>query len=94
MEIKHIRKRDGSVQPFELDKIESAVLKALYETEEGEAADAAKVSELVHKKTIAMCVQAATASPEDILILLKYTLYIETPEKSCAKEIFSKKEQA
>jgi len=66
MEIKHIRKRDGSVQPFELDKIESAVLKALYETEEGEAADAAKVSELVHKKTIAMCVQAATASPEDV----------------------------
>ena len=65
MEIKQIRKRDGSVQPFDLYKIESAVLKALYETEEGEVADAAKVSELVHQKTIAMCVQAATDPPED-----------------------------
>jgi len=65
MEIKHIRKRDGSVQAFSLDKIESAVLKALYETEEGGVPDAAKVSELVSKKTIAMCVQAATAEPDD-----------------------------
>ncbi len=65
MEIKHIRKRDGSVQPFDLNKIKNAVLKALYETEEGELEDAEKVSELAHKKTVAMCIQAATASPED-----------------------------
>ena len=65
MEITQIRKRDGSVQPFNIDKIESAILKALYEIGEGEVADAKKVADLVHQKTIAMCVQAATASPED-----------------------------
>lgn len=65
MEIKSIRKRDGSVQEFNIDKIEGAILKALYETKEGEAADAKRVAELVHQKTIAMCVQAATASPDD-----------------------------
>lgn len=65
MEIKNIRKRDGSVQEFNLDKIESAILKALYETKEGEAADAKKVAELVHQKTVSMCVQAATAAPDD-----------------------------
>jgi ribonucleoside-diphosphate reductase beta chain len=67
MEIKNIRKRDGSVQEFNIDKIESAILKALYETKEGEVADARKVAELVHQKTISMCVQAATAAPEDPL---------------------------
>ncbi len=65
MEIKYIRKRDGSVKEFEIDKVESAILKALYETGEGEVVDSKKVAELVHQKTIAMCVQAATANPED-----------------------------
>jgi ribonucleoside-diphosphate reductase beta chain len=65
MEIKSIRKRDGSVQVFDIDKVESAILKALYETKEGEVSDAKKVAALVHQKTIAMCVQAATAKPED-----------------------------
>lgn len=65
MEIKHIRKRDGSVQPFDIGKIESAIVKALYEIGEGEVTDAKRVADLVHKKTIAMCVQAATASPDD-----------------------------
>lgn len=65
MEIKNIRKRDGSVQEFNIDKIQSAILKALHETKEGEVADAKKVADLVHQKTISMCVQAATASPED-----------------------------
>ncbi|MCB9810633.1 MAG: ribonucleotide-diphosphate reductase subunit beta [Candidatus Nomurabacteria bacterium] len=64
MEIKQIRKRDGSVQSFDIAKVESAILKALFETEEGEVVDAKKVAELVHKKTIDMCVQAATADPE------------------------------
>lgn len=65
MEIKNIRKRDGTVQEFNIKKIESAILKALGETNEGQEADAAKVAELVLQKTIAMCVQAAAASPED-----------------------------
>jgi hypothetical protein len=46
---------------FDIDKIESAILKALYEIGEGEVADAKRVADLVHQKTIAMCVQAATA---------------------------------
>lgn len=65
MEIINIRKRDGSMQPFTIDKIESAVLKALYETGEGEVADAKKVADLVLQKTIAMCVRAAAALPDD-----------------------------
>lgn len=65
MEIKQIRKRDGSIQPFAIDKVESAVLKALYETQEGDVADAKKVAELTHEKTVAMCVRAAAARPED-----------------------------
>lgn len=65
MEIKNIRKRDGSVQVFTIEKIESAVLKALYETQEGDVADAKKVADLTLQKTITMCVRAAAALPED-----------------------------
>ncbi len=64
MEIKNIRKRDGSVQPFAVEKIESAVLKALYETQEGGVTDAKKVADLTLQKTIAMCVRAAAALPD------------------------------
>jgi ribonucleoside-diphosphate reductase beta chain len=65
MEIKSIRKRDGSVQEFNIDKIQNAILKALSETKEGGPEDAKKVAELVHQKTISMCVQAATAESND-----------------------------
>lgn len=65
MEIKQIRKRDGSIQPFTIEKIQSAVLKALFETQEGDVADAKKVSDLIMQKTVAMCVRAAAALPED-----------------------------
>lgn len=61
MEIKHIRKRDGSVQPFDLAKITSAIEKALQETNAGDRADAEAVAKRVHEKTVAMCVQAGTA---------------------------------
>jgi len=65
MEIKHIKKRDGSIQPFDIDKIEGAICKALFESNAGEAADAAKVAALVHKKVISMCVQSGTAEVGD-----------------------------
>lgn len=64
MEIKNIRKRDGSIQPFTVEKIQSALLKALCETQEGGAEDAKKVTDLVIQKTIAMCQHAATAGPD------------------------------
>jgi len=67
MKIEHIRKRDGSTQPFTLEKIISAVEKAFLETDEGSPADAKRVAEKVHEKTIAMCVQANTADEEDPL---------------------------
>lgn len=67
MKIEQIKKRDGSVQPFDLSKIAHAVLKAFEETGEGAAADADKVAALVHEKTVAMCVQAATADSDDPL---------------------------
>lgn len=65
MEIQNIRKRDGSVQSFDISKITSAVAKALAETGEGNRKDAEAVAELAHQKVVAMCVRAGTASPED-----------------------------
>jgi ribonucleoside-diphosphate reductase beta chain len=65
MEIQSIRKRDGSVQSFDFAKIVSAVAKALAETGEGDRSAAEAVAELAHKKVVAMCVQAGTASSED-----------------------------
>ncbi|MCA9360158.1 ribonucleotide-diphosphate reductase subunit beta [Candidatus Nomurabacteria bacterium] len=65
MEIQNIRKRDGSIQSFDISKITSAVAKALSETGEGNRKDAEAVAELAHQKVVAMCVQAGTAAPED-----------------------------
>lgn len=65
MEIKNIRKRDGSVQSFDISKIESAIAKALAETGEGGRDSAADVAKLAHQKVVAMCVQAGTAAPDD-----------------------------
>ena len=64
MEITKIRKRDGSVQSFTLDKIIHAVTKALHETNEGGRDDAERVAETVHQKVVAMCVAAQTAEPD------------------------------
>lgn len=65
MEIKHIKKRDGSLQDFNIKKIEQAILKALQETGTGGSKDAALVAELAHTKVVAMCTEASTASPDD-----------------------------
>ncbi len=65
MEITQIRKRDGSVVDFKVNKIEAAVLKAFNETSEGGAPEAAKVASLVHEKILAMCVAAGSAEPGD-----------------------------
>lgn len=65
MEIENIRKRDGSIQPFDLSKITSAIARALAETGEGDRTAAEDVAELAHQKVVAMCVQAGTAAPED-----------------------------
>jgi ribonucleoside-diphosphate reductase beta chain len=64
MNIEHIRKRDGSLQEFSLDKIVSAVTKAFKETGEGSPDEAARIAERVHEKTVAMCVQANTAEAD------------------------------
>lgn len=63
MEITKIRKRDGSVQSFTLDKITHAVTKALQETKEGGRDEAERVAETVHQKVVAMCMAAQTAEP-------------------------------
>ncbi len=65
MEIKQIKKRDGSIKPFDIVKIEHAILMALTETNAGGAEDAHKVATLVHQKVISMCVQAGTAENGD-----------------------------
>ncbi len=67
MEITNIRKRDGSMQAFTIDKVAYAVSKAFKETGEGSPEAAKNVAERVHEKTIAMCVQANTATPDNPL---------------------------
>lgn len=68
MQIEHIRKRDGSIQPFSLTKITHAIEKAFAETGEATAADAAAaVTDCVHKKIVSMCVQAGAAEPDSPL---------------------------
>ncbi len=65
MEIKNIRKRDGSIQSFDIAKIEHAITKALVETGEGDRAAAAAVAALAHQKVVAMCVEAVSAPVDD-----------------------------
>jgi len=67
MEIKHIRKRDGSVQDFDLKKIESAIHKALQEThtEDIDRSEATRVAEIVLEKVVAMCTAADSAPADD-----------------------------
>lgn len=61
MKIEHIRKRDGSCQTFDVNKIAAAVEKAFAETNAGSAEAAVTVAERVHEKALALCVQANTA---------------------------------
>jgi ribonucleoside-diphosphate reductase beta chain len=61
MNIKTIRKRDGTLQAFDISKIENAIKKALAETKEADATVAAAVASLAHEKVLALCVQAGTA---------------------------------
>ena len=44
MEIKHIKKRDGTIQNFDIKKVEHAILMALQETHSGTSVDASKVA--------------------------------------------------
>jgi ribonucleoside-diphosphate reductase beta chain len=69
MNIEQIRKRDGSLQSFDIDKIVSAIAKAFAETGEGDRATAEKVAELAHQKVVAMCVQAGTAELDSAIAL-------------------------
>jgi ribonucleoside-diphosphate reductase beta chain len=66
MEITQIRKRDGSIVSFKLDKIVHAVMKAFAETGEGAEAEAQKVAERVHARIVAVCVQSASGALESI----------------------------
>lgn len=63
MDIKHVTKRDGSVQKFTLDKIVKAALYALEETNSGNIEDAEKVAKRVKQKAQIMCRAAAEATP-------------------------------
>ncbi len=65
MEIKHIKKRDGTIQNFDIKKVEHAILMALQETHSGTSVDASKVAALVNQKVVSMCVQSGTATLED-----------------------------
>ncbi len=58
MKITQIRKRDGSIVGFKIEKVVSAVLKAFTETGEGGVEEAQKVATRVHDRIVAMCVQS------------------------------------
>jgi len=67
MIISSLRKRDGSMQPFDIEKITNAVEKALQETSSGGHMQAVEVAQKVYAHTQAMCEQAVGAdsdSPE------------------------------
>lgn len=66
MEIKFIKKRDGTVQDFNLDKIELAITKALQETSEGGEIEAKRVAKTVHQRVVSMCTEAAAAETDDV----------------------------
>ncbi|MAF81229.1 ribonucleotide reductase [bacterium] len=61
MTIDTIRKRDDSLQPFVLEKITSAVAKALQESDSGGHAEAVLVTQKVLAHALAMCERAATS---------------------------------
>ncbi len=65
MEINQIRKRDGSIVPFKLEKIEVAVAKAFNETKEGTDADSHEVAKRVLEKVVLMCEEAKNATGDD-----------------------------
>lgn len=51
MTITHIRKRNGDVKPFELEKITHAVHKAMLSVQQGTQQDAQKISKAVYQKS-------------------------------------------
>jgi len=63
MKITHIRKRDGSTQEYDQEKIVNAIARALAETGEGDRAIAQEVAEIAEQKIVSFCVQANTAEP-------------------------------
>ena len=60
MELTHIIKRDFGTQPFELDKITNAIMKAMTAVEEGNLGDAEEISKQVYK----VLQDRKTADPE------------------------------
>lgn len=65
MDIIQIRKRDGSIVPFKIEKIEVAIGKAFHETGEGTDADSHEVARRVHQKIVEMCEAAKGADAKD-----------------------------
>ena len=60
MELTHIIKRDFDTQPFELDKITNAIMKAMTAVEEGNLGDAEEIS----KQVYSVLQERKTADPE------------------------------
>ncbi len=54
IKIKEIRKRDGTISPFDLARVENAIAKAFESTKEGTTKDAKKVAMSVSKELIAL----------------------------------------
>ncbi len=65
MKIDQIRKRDGSVVTFELDKIVRAVTRAFSETKEGGEDDARKVAEKAYENVVEMCKKALSGELDE-----------------------------
>ena len=46
--VKSIQKRDGSIVPFDVEKIKTAIYKAMLSSEEGSLEEAGKVAKRIH----------------------------------------------
>jgi ribonucleoside-diphosphate reductase beta chain len=81
----NILKRDSSEQPFELNKIEKAVRKALLETEEGDETAAKEVAALVGVRVFELC-----SSPPDNETCMHGLPYVEEVQDIVEKALMEK----
>jgi len=105
--IKQIEKRDGSIQDFNIEKIVTAITKAMEEVGEGTREDARRVAELVYEELARRCREENECVPhiemiQDIVeeklmdtdfhrVAKAYILYREKRAEARKRDIFKKR---
>lgn len=65
LSIKQIKKRDGTIVDFQLDKVKNAILKAMRITTEGNEADAGRVAGAVYDEILKFCIAGGAKKSSD-----------------------------